>query len=331
MSDLDKSKLNITVLVSSYSQRDITIETALYYSRICSEVILVDEQKPFLSESETNSLKNKNIKYEEYENNNTQMSVYSVYEKRLIAASKSKNKYVVHSNHDERYTYNGLQACLKELENDSGLIFCSGQAIAVRKDNFIIHYSRSYENLNEYENINSIQERLLHHSGQYAPIAHYSLWRKKYYISVTEKTMQIHKTIPTKTIMEEVIFELAADIAGNSKAISQLYWIRNRVNSITHNYNEKGDHVFKTIENKLQLLLADVDNVDSKNIIKNFRANFLFVNISLFKRILNSLKRWLKERTKFKKVIRDANILLIRNNIIYEKEDLDMTLSSMNL
>ena len=61
MSDLDKSKLNITVLVSSYSQRDITIETAIYYSRICSEVILVDEQKPFLSESEKDSLKNKNI------------------------------------------------------------------------------------------------------------------------------------------------------------------------------------------------------------------------------------------------------------------------------
>ena len=47
------------VLITSYSQRKITLETANYFSQICNEVILVDEEQPYLSEEDEIELKKK--------------------------------------------------------------------------------------------------------------------------------------------------------------------------------------------------------------------------------------------------------------------------------
>ena len=55
----EKLKIDITVLVTSIHQREIAIQTANYYSEICSEVIFVDEQQPHLSESDISALKKK--------------------------------------------------------------------------------------------------------------------------------------------------------------------------------------------------------------------------------------------------------------------------------
>ena len=52
-------KINITVLITSIHQRKITMDTANYYSNICNEVILVDEEQPHLSADEINILKKK--------------------------------------------------------------------------------------------------------------------------------------------------------------------------------------------------------------------------------------------------------------------------------
>ena len=61
--------VNITVLVTSISQREITIETANYYSEICREVILVDEQQPHLSVDEISVMRKKGVTYIPYINN----------------------------------------------------------------------------------------------------------------------------------------------------------------------------------------------------------------------------------------------------------------------
>ena len=79
-----------------------------------------------------------------------------------------------------------LLECVKELENNKELSFCIGQAIAIRKNNSKIHFTRSYKNLSAYENINNTNQRLYYHAETYAPLAHYSVWRKQSYIDVTK-------------------------------------------------------------------------------------------------------------------------------------------------
>ena len=99
-----KNKIDITVLITSIYERNITIETANYYSEICSEVILVDEEQPHLPSADISELKKKGITYIPYKTDNNELSIKSVYQKRLIAAKQSNKRYLVHSNHDERYT-----------------------------------------------------------------------------------------------------------------------------------------------------------------------------------------------------------------------------------
>ena len=137
-----KNKLDITVLITSISQREITIQTANYYSKICSEVIIVDEQQPHLHKAEINAMSKRGIAYFAYKNIEYKSFNAPIYDKRLIAATQSNNKYVVHSNHDERYTYLGLRACIAELEKDDSLTFCIGQAIAIRRNESGIHFTR---------------------------------------------------------------------------------------------------------------------------------------------------------------------------------------------
>lgn len=325
MNSFFKNKIDITILVTSYMQRETTLDTVNYYSEICNEVILVDEQQPYLSLTDIDLLKNRGITYISYnakDNANT-----SPLEKRLIAATKAKNNYVVHSNHDERYTYYGLLACVSELENDKKLTFCAGQVIAIRKDESRIYYTRQYKNLSNYENINDVEQRLYYHAETYAPLAHYSVWRKESYINVTEKTISIHDLMPSKTIMEEVIFELAADLAGNSKATSELYWIRNRINPPMHGYYEKGEHVFKIIENKLLTLLNNIDNIQMAFIMNSFRNNFPFVKPSFIGKNIILIKRMMRKMIK-KKITSNIDTLLDNNNIKYEKNDLSNALKS---
>ena len=150
MNKIFTSKIDITVLITSIFQREITIETANYYSKICSEVILVDEEQPFLPVNEISTLKKKGITYIPHEISSYKGSYDLICKKRLIAAKQSSKKYVVHSNHDERYTYHGLLACLTELEKDRKLAFCAGQAIAVRKDALQIYYTQSYHHMYLY-------------------------------------------------------------------------------------------------------------------------------------------------------------------------------------
>lgn len=327
---LFKNKIDITILVTSLSQREITIETANYYSEICSEVVLVDEEQPHLSATNISALKKRGITYIPFEGGCNKKSLSPTYEKRLIAARQSKNRYVVHSNHDERYTHHGLLACVAELENDKKLTFCAGQSVAVRRDDSGIYYTRSYKNLCGYQNINKVKQRLYYHAEVYAPLAHVSVWRRESYINVTERTIVVHDLKPSTTMMEEVIFELAANLAGNSKAIPELYWIRNRINPSNNDSKEKGEQVFKIIENKLHILLNDLDNVQMDIIINSFWKNFPFIHPSFVSKSIILIKRKLRILKK-KKVRRDIDNFLNDNKIKYEKHDISNVLNSMSL
>ena len=334
-----KNKIDITVLITSIYERNITIETAKYYSEICSEVILVDEEQPHLPSADVSKLKKKGITYIGYKTDNNALSIKSVYQKRLIAAKKSNKRYVVHSNHDERYTYHGLLACISELEKNKNLIICAGQAVAARKNEQKIYYTRSYKKLCDYQNTRTVEERLYNHAKLYTPLAHYSVWRKEFYINTSEKTMSVHDLIPSSGIMDEVIFEFTADLAGNSKTVPDLYWIRNRINLPGPKHErDKGNYAFKIMENKLRILLKDLDNVQLDVVINNLlNSSPSFQSKTFLEKSIISIKLMIrniiKKKNKMRRIelVDDIYTLLNDNKIKYEKNDLNNLLNSMRL
>jgi len=328
-----KNKVDITVLVTSFSQREITIKTANYYSEICSEVVLVDEEQPHLSLADISAMKNRGITYIPYNSNGYDGAIY---EKRKIAATHSNNKYVVHSNHDERYTYYGLVACVAELENDKNLTFCAGQTISVRRSESKIHFTQSWKNLIGYLNINKVEQRLYYHANKYAPLAHYAVWKKESYINVTKEALKTHDFMPSISMLNDAVFELAANLAGNSKAVPELYLFRNRINIPMAAFGskestEKGDHVFIDFEKKLNVLLKDLDNVQITLIMDGLWNNFPFVRSDRFiSKTVILIKQKLRIFIK-KKMNSDIDTFLIDNKIKYDKHDVSNVLNSMSL
>tara|TARA_A100001388_G_C28764330_1_gene499774 strand:+ start:1556 stop:2563 length:1008 start_codon:yes stop_codon:yes gene_type:complete len=332
-------KINISVLITSIDQRKITIDTANYYSNICNEVILVDEQQPHLSDDEIKILKKKGIKYIKYKTIKSEFSIDSLYKKRLIAANRSSKRFIVHSNHDERYTYHGLLACISELENNKDLIFCAGQAIAVRKFNNKIYYTRSYKNLIKYKNINEVKLRLYNHSEKYVPIAHYSVWRKKSFIDSIERTISVLESLPSDSILNEVIFEFSADLSGNSKSLNEFYWLRNRIDQSWSSVNIDFQYSIKVIKNKLNLLLGNLNDVKVDILINGICKNLPFLQpksfiekiISLIKFIIRKVLNFKKREKRRTNGFDDIENLLNESKIKYNKKDLKNLLNSMNL
>lgn len=224
-----------------------------------------------------------------------------------------------------------MQLCIDELEKDNKLIFCAGQAVAIRKNNSGVFYSHSYKHLQNYQNMsNKIESRLYLHSEKYSPIAHYSVWRSEYYINVTKKTISIHDLVPTSCYIDEILFELAADIMGNSKSIPYLYWIRNRINPPGPKpKRETGENSFKIIEKKLLILFGELDKVNLKIIMNSIKNNFNFIRSkNLIQIIVLKLKQNVRKVIK-KKTINKIEIILNNNNIKFKKNDLLNLLNSM--
>ena len=332
-------KINISVLITSIDQRKITIDTANYYSNICNEVILVDEQQPHLSDDEIKILKKKGIKYIKYKTIKSEFSIDSLYKKRLIAANRSSKRFIVHSNHDERYTYHGLLACISELENNKDLIFCAGQAIAVRKFNNKIYYTRSYKNLIKYKNINEVKLRLYNHSEKYVPIAHYSVWRKKSFIDSIERTISVLESLPSDSILNEVIFEFSADLSGNSKSLNEFYWLRNRIDQSWSSVNIDFQYSIKVIKNKLNLLLGNLNDVKVDILINGICKNLPFLQpksfiekiILFMKSIIRKVFNLKKKEKRRANSFDDIENLLNDSKIKYDKKDIVYLLNSMKL
>ena len=333
-------KINVSVLITSIHERKITIDTANYYSNICDEVIVVDEEKPHLSADEIKILKKKGIEYIKYKTINSKFSIDSIYKKRLIAANRSSKRFIVHSNHDERYTYHGLLACISELENNEDLIFCAGQAIAVRKFKNKIYYTRSYKNLIKYKNVNEVKLRLYNHSEKYVPIAHYSVWRKKSFIDCIKRTISVLESIPSTSILDEVIFEFSADLSGNSKSLNQFYWFRNRINQSWSSVNiDRWEYSIKVIKNQLNLLLGNLNDIQVDILINGLYKNLPFLQpksfiekiISLIKLIIRKVLNLKKREKRRANGFDDIEDLLNESKIKYDKKDLKYLLNSMNL
>ena len=121
------------------------------------------------------------------------------------------------------------------------------------------------------------------------------------------------------------------DLAGNSKAVPELYWIRNRVNSPSNKNLLVSDQVFITIENKLYALLKNLDNVQMNLIMDGFWNNFPFIRSDRFiSKAVIIIKRKLCILIK-KKPNTNIDNFLNENKIKYDEHDIYNVLKSMRL
>ena len=341
--------LPLTVVVISNSEREVALETCIYFSEICDEVIFVDEQSPFLSKALVKALPS-SIKYIEFRDDISPDEYVRVYKKRLKGAAIAKNEFVIHSNHDERYTRLGLIDCLKILQNKPEISFCSGQCVAMRSisKEGVVYFDLSYKNLLNYINVGPVNERVKFRTIKYAPIAHYSLWRKPLLVKALEEHICLNTTFTSRTNADELLFELASDLQGQSLAVNSLLWIRNRVNDPIYSGNKlfKQDDLFN-IHEKILFLLKNNSISHDKILVRNLTDHFFhkdmrfdrlyknsfFGGFTKVSRAFYSLARnkYVRIRLHIKILIRDLALLMRKNYGSLNKTMLDIYLNDIEL
>ena len=162
--------------------------------------------------------------------------------------------------------------------------------------------------------------------------------RQYFYITTSEKQVPPQEIKPSPRIMAEVIIKFMSDLAGNSKTVPELYWIRNRINLPGPKHErDKGNYAFKIMENKLRIMLKDLDNVQLDVVINNLsNSSPLFRSKTFLEKSIISIKLLIRNIIKKKTMIRiegvdDIYTLLNDNKIKYEKNDVNNLLNSMKL
>jgi len=258
------SRLPISVVIPSIKQRHITLRTCDYFLEICTEVILVDEEIPALSESEIRARPD-GFKYVQYRSCSSVDKAKNliVCKKRATGCEKAKNKFVIHSNHDELYSRAGLESALKHLHANKELGFVAGESIAFRYegDGTQLVYKKTYKGLSNYANELDVKERLTYHVNNYVPIAHYALWRKHMLSEALQRAIKVHKEVPQDTILDELVFELIATESAKSKSLAGLFWLRNRCELLhSSSYRIRGFEALCILKEKLKIGLKGIDD-----------------------------------------------------------------------
>ena len=154
--------------------------------------------------------------------------------------------------------------------------------------------------------------------------------------------MNVFESIPSTSILDEVIFEFSADLSGNSKALNEFYWVRNRINESWYSVNvARGQYSYsiKIIKNQLNLLFGNLKDIKVDILINGLYKNLSFLQpksfiekiILFMKLIIRKVFNLKKKEKRRANSFDDIENLLNDSKIKYDKKDIVYLLNSMKL
>ncbi len=153
----------------------------------------------------------------------------SITERLKCGADLVITPYVMLLGDDEFSVPSAIIQCIKELDDDSGLISCMGLAARFwRGPQNKVLARDSYQRLKDYKvNGDSAAERMAYHMNPYICSTIYSVMRSHVWIKNIELMAKSHYSAP---VISELQFELSSCCQGKSKVINELMWLRSGEN-----------------------------------------------------------------------------------------------------
>lgn len=205
----------LTIVIFSYNRHRYLIRTINYWSKYNVKLLVLDGSSSKLNDL---CLQKKNIKY-----------VYNtsgLYGRLLSSVNFIDTEFTILSSDDEFYLPSALISCIKFLSKEIEFSNCGGRAIGFRTDKKNIFGMKAYPRLNDLclDHNNAI-DRATKHFSNYVPAHFYSVMR-------TRKWKIICRHVFEKQYNLDAAFELQVEflsvIAGKSKIIPELMWLRNK-------------------------------------------------------------------------------------------------------
>lgn len=211
----------LTLVMPTYERQDFALRLMNYWAGKGPHLIVIDgSAKPI--EPTKLDIFDSHIQYLH--------RPVGLYQRLLEALHLVGTEFVALAGDDEFYVPSAVNQCIKELDNDKGLVACCGLVLGYGIKNRSIYGKNKYGNLFGYSiDSENALNRVKHHMSNYLPSLVYA-------ISRTEVWKISWRNILTKEFpffaSAEIQLELCMSYAGRSKVIRQLMWMR------AHNINK---------------------------------------------------------------------------------------------
>lgn len=335
----------LTLVIFTFNRHSLLVRTLNYWSNYNIKLIVLDGSSMRLK---NRCLQSKNIKY-----------IYDtrgLYERLLSSVNHIDTEFVILGSDDEFYLPSALESCIKFLLKEPTFTSCGGRAIGFISDKGKILGVKQYTRLKNFclDNQNGNLRALMHFSN-YVPAHFYSVMRSSIWNKISKYVFEKNYEL---SAAHELQLEYLATIAGKSKIIPELLWLRNKGVPPINNFEmkkvekrqwwfdnkyqlEKDDFIKRMKQASNELLNDQNYELDDDLISKSFEAylhNLKFQDSSLRKLVRlmpHQIKLIIKSIFSFKykyitnkyESLKDEVSLLETNGVYVNQKELDFVIS----
>ena len=205
----------LTLVVPTYERQDFALRLMNYWADKGPHLIVLDgSAKPI--EPAKLDIFGSHIQYLH--------RPVGMYQRLSEALESVKTEFAALAGDDEFYVPSAVEACIKELDKDDGLVACCGRALGFWPKNQRVFGSPQYPRLGGYAvDAESAKERLVQHMSDYVPSLFYAICRAQLWKTAWEYTLR--REFPFFAA-GELQFEMCMAYAGRSKVVPELMWLR---------------------------------------------------------------------------------------------------------
>jgi len=208
---------NLTLIVPTYFRQSYALRLMRYWNDKGPKVIVLDGTDCPIPQKDLVGLGSSVV----YMHNPV-----SMHERIRSSLNLIETDYVALNGDDEFYIPSAVIKCIQELQRNQELVACCGRALAFYPRLGSIYSNLQYPMLKNYSLDSGVPEnRLTYHMTKYVPSLIYAISKKDPWKKAWIYTS--HEEFPAYAI-GELQFEMCMSVAGKSRVLSELMWLRSR-------------------------------------------------------------------------------------------------------
>ncbi len=206
---------NLTLVMPTYNRQAFAIRNMKYWSDTPVRIIVLDGSEKSIPGSELAEI-GVNVSYHH--------APISFIKRLAMALPLIETRYVSLYGDDEFFLADGLEACIRFLEEQADYVACCGHAIGFRPENGSIRGFGRYPRL-EGRNIDHADgsERVVRHMENYVCSQVYSVVRAQPWIEAVKCYTDLEFNV---LAIGELQMELCLSFAGKSRTLPHATWLR---------------------------------------------------------------------------------------------------------
>ncbi len=338
----------LTLVIFTLNRHKFLKRTINYWSNFNIKLIVLDGSKIKFRDP---CIKSENIKYIHDKT--------GLYNRLLSSVNYIDTEFIVLGSDDEFYLPSALVSCIDFLLKETTFSSCGGRAIGFYTDKDKIFGLKQYANLKDFQlNQSNASERVIKHFSNYVPAHFYSVIRFSKWKIICRNVFEKNYLFSGS---HELQVEFLSVVAGKSRILPELMWLRNKEIPPIHNeevikiekkdwwydkkYEDEKLDFLKRMKNASDELINDQNiQIKEETIIKSFEAylnnpklNETFIKkirkllpnkIKILKRLMISLKnKFLYDKNK--SLIEEIN-LLEQESVLVNQRELNQIISTLN-